>query len=88
MFKLGKIELNHYPLLLAPMEDVTDPVFRFFCKKYGADIMYSEFVSSDGLAHNNKKTANKLKIFDYEKIMPKLHQLNQMEQQIKQIMVG
>ena len=67
MFKIGKIEIGHYPLLLAPMEDVTDAVFRYFCKKYGADIMYTEFVSSDGLAHKNKKTAEKLKLYDYER---------------------
>ena len=65
--KIGHTEIKHYPLLLAPMEDVTDPVFRYFCKKYGADIMYTEFVSSDGLAHSNKKTQEKLRLFDYER---------------------
>jgi tRNA-dihydrouridine synthase B len=67
MFKINDISFGHVPLLLAPMEDVTDPVFRYFCKKYGADIVYTEFVSSDGLAHNSKKTAEKLNIFDYER---------------------
>ena len=67
MFKIGNIQIGHYPLLLAPMEDVTDPVFRYFCKKYGADIMYTEFVSSDGLTHNNKKTEKKLELFDSER---------------------
>lgn len=69
MFKLGKIEIPHYPLFLSPMEDVTDHVFRHFCKKYGADLMYTEFVSSDGLAHNNKKSKAKYKLSDEERPM-------------------
>lgn len=54
-------------MLLAPMEDVTDPSFRLLCKKYGADLMYTEFVSSDALVRNVEKTQRKLKIFDEER---------------------
>ncbi len=55
------------PLLLAPMEDITDPSFRYICKKGGADLMYTEFISSDGLIRNGKKSVTKLDIFDYER---------------------
>lgn len=66
MFKLGKIELNN-ALLLAPMEDVTDIAFRKICKEFGADIVYTEFVNSDGLIRSNKKTEMKLEITDEER---------------------
>lgn len=61
MFKVGKIELNN-ALLLAPMEDVTDIAFRRICKEFGADVVYTEFVNSDGLIRSNKKTEKKLEI--------------------------
>ena len=57
--KLGKININR-PLILAPMEDVTDQPFRLICKRFGADIMYTEFVNSDGLVRNSQKTFNKM----------------------------
>jgi tRNA-dihydrouridine synthase B len=65
--KIGRINLGEQPLFLAPMEDVTDPSFRFICKEFGADMMYTEFVSSDGLIRDCKKALNKLVIYDYEK---------------------
>jgi tRNA-dihydrouridine synthase B len=65
--KIGKIELPEFPLLLAPMEDVSDPPFRYVCKKYGADLMYTEFISSEGLIRDAIKSRKKLDIFEYEK---------------------
>ena len=65
--KIGDLELRKNPLLLAPMEDVTDPSFRLLCKKYGADLMYTEFVSADALIRSIEKTQRKLKIFDEER---------------------
>lgn len=59
--------MGEFPLLLAPMEDVSDPPFRFVCKKYGADLMFTEFISSEGLVRNAKKSLRKLDIFDYER---------------------
>ncbi len=67
MVKIGEIELPDKPLLLAPMEDVTDPSFRYVCKQYGADLMYTEFISSDGLIRDGKKSVQKLRLFDYER---------------------
>jgi tRNA-dihydrouridine synthase B len=67
MLKIGKIEIREYPLLLAPMEDLTDPSFRYVCKLYGADIMYTEFISSDGLIRNGQKSVRKLNISDQER---------------------
>lgn len=67
MVKIGNIELNDFPLLLAPMEDVSDPPFRRLCKAYGADLMYSEFISSEGLIRDAIKSKKKLDIFDYER---------------------
>ncbi len=67
MLKIGNIELNDFPLLLAPMEDVSDPPFRALCKKYGADLMYTEFISSEGLIRDAGKSIQKLDIFDYER---------------------
>ncbi len=67
MIKIGNIELPEFPLLLAPMEDVSDPPFRAVCKDNGADLMYTEFISSEGLIRDAIKSRQKLDIFDYEK---------------------
>ncbi len=67
MVKIRDIELGEFPLLLAPMEDVSDPPFRALCKKHGADLMYTEFISSEGLIRDAIKSRKKLEIFDYEK---------------------
>ena len=67
MLKIDKIELPDFPLLLAPMEDVSDPPFRRLCKMHGADLMYSEFISSEGLIRDAIKSKKKLDIFDYER---------------------
>ena len=66
-FKIGNITFEDRSIFLAPMEDVTDITFRYVCKKFGADMMYTEFVSSDGLTHNAQKSFDKMKIFDYER---------------------
>ena len=67
MIKIGNISLGEFPLLLAPMEDVSDPPFRALCKKYGADMMYTEFISSEGLIRDAVKSVQKLDIFEYER---------------------
>lgn len=67
MVKIGNIELPNFPLLLAPMEDVSDPPFRRLCKQHGADLMFSEFISSEGLIRDAIKSRQKLDIFDYER---------------------
>src|SRR6187200_3498672 len=67
MVKIGNIELGNFPLLLAPMEDVSDPPFRAVCKEGGADLMYTEFISSEGLIRDAIKSRQKLDIFDYER---------------------
>ncbi len=67
MAKIGNIELGTFPLLLAPMEDVSDPPFRALCKKHGADLMYTEFISSEGLIRDAAKSVQKLDIFEYER---------------------
>ncbi len=67
MLRIGKVELPDFPLLLAPMEDVSDPPFRYVCKQYGADLMYTEFISSEGLIRDAIKSRKKLDIFDYER---------------------
>ena len=67
MVKIGNIELPDFPLLLAPMEDVSDPPFRRLCKQHGADLMFSEFISSEGLIRDAIKSRQKLDIFDYER---------------------
>ena len=67
MVKIGNIELGEFPLLLAPMEDVSDPPFRALCKQHGADIMYTEFISSEGLIRDAAKSRQKLDIFEYER---------------------
>ena len=63
---IGNIELGDRPLFLAPMEDVTDASFRFICKEFGADMMYTEFISSDGLIRDARKSLEKLVTYDYE----------------------
>ena len=65
--RIGNIDLGEKPVLLAPMEDVTDPSFRYMCKHFGADMMYTEFISSDGLIRNAGKSVKKLNIFDNER---------------------
>lgn len=65
--KIGNIDLGTFPLLLAPMEDVSDPPFRAVCKANGADLMYTEFISSEGLIRDAIKSRQKLDIFDYER---------------------
>jgi len=67
MVQIGKISLPDFPLLLAPMEDVSDPPFRAVCKDNGADLMYTEFISSEGLIRDAIKSKQKLDIFDYER---------------------
>jgi tRNA-dihydrouridine synthase B len=67
MAKIGQIELGEFPLLLAPMEDVSDPPFRAVCKENGADLMYTEFISSEGLIRDAAKSRQKLDIFEYER---------------------
>ena len=67
MVKIGKIELDGFPLLLAPMEDVSDPPFRALCKENGADIVYTEFISSEGLIRDAAKSIQKLDIYKNER---------------------
>ena len=65
--KIGNIDLGNFPLLLAPMEDVSDPPFRYVCKQNGVDMMYTEFISSEGLIRDAAKSRQKLDIFEYER---------------------
>ena len=65
--KIGNIELGDFPLLLAPMEDVSDPPFRSVCKQNGADLMFTEFISSEGLIRDAEKSTQKLDIYDSER---------------------
>jgi tRNA-dihydrouridine synthase B len=67
LVKIDTIELGDFPLLLAPMEDVSDPPFRAVCKEQGADLMFTEFISSDGLIRDAEKSLQKLDIYDYER---------------------
>ena len=67
MVKIGNIELGDFPLLLAPMEDVSDPPFRALCKENGADVVYTEFISCEGLIRNAQKSVVKLDIFEKER---------------------
>lgn len=67
MAKIGDIELGDFPLLLAPMEDVSDPPFRALCKEQGADVVYTEFISSEGLIRDAEKSTQKLDIYDEER---------------------
>ena len=65
--KIANIDLGPRPVLLAPMEDVTDPAFRLMCKRFGADMVYTEFVSADALIRSVSKTEQKLNISDEER---------------------
>ena len=67
MVKIGNLEIGEFPLLLAPMEDVSDPPFRAVCKAQGADLMYTEFISAEGLIRDAEKSVQKLDIYDYER---------------------
>jgi tRNA-dihydrouridine synthase B len=67
MLKIGDISLPDFPLLLAPMEDVSDPPFRAVCKENGVDLMYTEFISAEGLIRDAAKSIQKLDIFEYER---------------------
>jgi nifR3 family TIM-barrel protein len=67
MVRIGKVELGEFPLLLAPMEDVSDPPFRALCKQHGCDMMYTEFISVEGLVRDAEKSLQKLEIFDEER---------------------
>jgi hypothetical protein len=67
LIKIGNIELPDFPLLLAPMEDVSDPPFRALCKEQGADVVYTEFISSEGLIRSAQKSVMKLDIFEKER---------------------
>jgi len=67
MVKIGDVELGEFPLLLAPMEDVSDPPFRAICKQNGVDLMYTEFISAEGLIRDAAKSVQKLDIFEYER---------------------
>jgi tRNA-dihydrouridine synthase B len=83
MVKIGNVELGEFPLLLAPMEDVSDPPFRRQCKLNGADMMYTEFISADGLVHDAVKSIKKLDIFDYERPIGIQYFGGQLESMIK-----
>jgi len=67
LVKIGNLELGEFPLLLAPMEDVSDPPFRAICKEFGADVMYTEFISAEGLIRDAYKSVQKLDIYKYER---------------------
>lgn len=67
MVKIDNIELGDFPILLAPMEDVTDPPFRYVCKMFGADMMYTEFISSEGLIRDADKSVKKLDFDEFER---------------------
>lgn len=67
MVRIANVELGEFPLLLAPMEDVSDPPFRALCKRHGADMMYTEFISTEGLIRDARKSIEKLDIYDYER---------------------
>ena len=67
MAKIGNLDLGDFPLLLAPMEDVSDPPFRALCKRNGCDMMYTEFISVEGLIRDANKSVQKLDIYDYER---------------------
>jgi tRNA-dihydrouridine synthase B len=67
LVKINNIEFGEKPLFLAPMEDITDPSFRYMCKHFGADVVYTEFIASEGLIRDCKTSQKKLKVFDYER---------------------
>ncbi len=65
--KIGSIEFDKYPVFAAPMEDVSEPSFRYMCKKYGADLLYSEFAASDAIVRSIKQTMRKVTSYEYER---------------------
>ena len=65
--RIGSLEFGRYPLFLAPMEDVSDPPFRILCKRYGADLLYTEFISSGGLVYDAQDSLQKLDIYEEER---------------------
>ena len=67
MIEIGSVKLPDFPLILAPMEDISDPPFRALCKEYGVDLMFTEFISSEGLIRDVVKSAKKLDIFEAER---------------------
>jgi nifR3 family TIM-barrel protein len=67
MVRIGPVEAGEFPILLAPMEDVSDPPFRYVCKMFGADITYTEFISSEGLIREAAKSIKKLEFTDFER---------------------
>ncbi|MBP6722674.1 MAG: tRNA-dihydrouridine synthase, partial [Bacteroidia bacterium] len=67
MVKIAGIDIAEFPLLLAPMEDVSDPPFRMICKQQGADLVYTEFIAVDGLIRDADKSLQKLDIYDEER---------------------
>ena len=67
MVKIDEISLGEFPILLAPMEDVTDPPFRYVCKMFGADMMFTEFISSEGLIRDAAKSVKKLDFEEFER---------------------
>ena len=67
MVKIAGIDVGEFPLLLAPMEDVSDPPFRAICKELGADVVYTEFISVEGLIRDAEKSVAKLDIYDEER---------------------
>ena len=67
MVKIGNVAVGEFPLLLAPMEDVSDPPFRALCKEQGADVMFTEFISVEGLIRDAEKSVQKLDIYDEER---------------------
>ena len=67
MVRIGKTEIADFPLMLAPMEDVSDPPFRLICKELGADLLYTEFISSEGLIRDAQKSVQKLDIYPAER---------------------
>jgi len=67
--KIGDIDVGEFPLLLAPMEDVSDPPFRALCKEQGADVVYTEFISSEGLIRDAAKSVMKLDIYEKERFI-------------------
>ncbi len=83
MVKIGDVKIADFPLLLAPMEDVSDPPFRRLCKQFGADMMYTEFISADGLVHEADKSFKKLEVFDYERPIGIQYFGGQLESMIK-----
>ena len=89
MVKIGNIELGDFPLLLAPMEDVSDPPFRAVCKDYGADLMYTEFISSEGLIRDASKSVQKLDIVKaFRSVFRKVTGLSPMEYKNKYGLMG